>query len=92
MNARSIRSRLAAVPAGLAAVALVCADPPAASDAAARLVERSRASKAAPMRGDAERCAARAGWTLVHRHADPLVAGITLPEATALGRRAPAGG
>ncbi len=26
-------------------------------------------------------------WVLVHRHADPLVAGITLDEAAALGRR-----
>lgn len=26
-------------------------------------------------------------WQLVHRHADPLVAGITLDEAAALGRR-----
>jgi ketosteroid isomerase-like protein len=26
-------------------------------------------------------------WLLVHRHADPLVAGITLPESAALARR-----
>lgn len=28
-------------------------------------------------------------WLLVHRHADPLVAGITLAEAAELGRRGP---
>lgn len=27
------------------------------------------------------------GWSLAHRHADPLVAGISLDEAAALGRR-----
>jgi ketosteroid isomerase-like protein len=31
-------------------------------------------------------------WRLVHRHADPLVAGVTLPEAAELARRARAGG
>ncbi len=31
-------------------------------------------------------------WLLVHRHADPLVAGITLQEAAELGRRAHLGG
>ena len=29
------------------------------------------------------------GWVLVHRHADPLVEGITLKEAAALGTRTP---
>lgn len=29
------------------------------------------------------------GWVLVHRHADPLVAGISLEEAAALGSRTP---
>ena len=28
-------------------------------------------------------------WLLAHRHADPLVAGITVPESAALARRAP---
>lgn len=28
-------------------------------------------------------------WRMVHRHADPLVAGISLPEAAELARRAP---
>jgi len=32
-----------------------------------------------------------AEWLLVHRHADPLVAGVTLPEAAELARRIRAG-
>jgi ketosteroid isomerase-like protein len=33
-----------------------------------------------------------ADWLLVHRHADPLVAGVTLPEAAELARRERLGG